>query len=136
MKNNKQKPFKLHISEDTCCVASKTSYIDEDGLDKNGIYYFGNKPKLPINWKKYKKDDNRTFKLKESENNHYFYVMAWTGDKLSSSPIRRKRFDIYDNAVEYFNDAVRTFSPDVYVEMFEYIAGKRVMIANSEDGLL
>ena len=30
--------------EDTACVASKTSYIDEDGLDKNkiGIYYFGN----------------------------------------------------------------------------------------------
>ena len=49
--------FKLKISEDTACVASKTSYIDEDGLDKNGIYYFGDKPKLPVNWKDYKKDD-------------------------------------------------------------------------------
>ena len=42
---------KLKISEDTACIASKTSYIDEDGLDKNGIYYFGDKPKLPISWR-------------------------------------------------------------------------------------
>lgn len=57
--------FKLKISEDTACVASKTSYIDEDGLDKNGIYYFGDKPKLPVNWKDYKKDDNKKYGLKE-----------------------------------------------------------------------
>lgn len=58
--------MKLTISEDTACVASKTSYI-EDGFDKNGIYYFGDKPKLPVNWKDYKKDDNKKFKLKESD---------------------------------------------------------------------
>ena len=40
--------LKLKIKEDTACIASKTSYIDEDGLDKNGIYYFGDKPKLPV----------------------------------------------------------------------------------------
>lgn len=55
----------LRIKEDTACVASKTSYIDEDGLDKNGIYYFGDKPKLPVNWKDYKKDDNKKYGLKE-----------------------------------------------------------------------
>lgn len=57
--------FKLKISEDTACIASKTSYMDEDGLDKNGIYYFGDKPKLPVNWKDYKKDDNKKYGLKE-----------------------------------------------------------------------
>ena len=30
--------------------------MNEDGLDANGIYYFGNKPKKPINWKDYKKN--------------------------------------------------------------------------------
>ena len=51
--------LKLKISEDTACVASKTSYIDEDGLDKNGIYYFGDKPNLPTNWRKvFKKSKN------------------------------------------------------------------------------
>ena len=59
------KQFKLRIAEDTACVASKTSYIDEDGLDKNGIYYFGKKPKPPVNWKDYKKDDIKNFSLKE-----------------------------------------------------------------------
>lgn len=52
--------MKLKISEDTACVASKTSYIDEDGLDKNGIYYFGKKPKLPVNWKDAFKTRNLT----------------------------------------------------------------------------
>ena len=51
---------KLRIKEDTACVASKTSYISEDGFDKNGIYYFGKKPNLPINWKEYKKKDKIT----------------------------------------------------------------------------
>ena len=60
-----RRDFKLKIKEDTACVASKTSYMDEDGLDKNGIYYFGDKPKLPVNWKDYKKDDNKKYGLKE-----------------------------------------------------------------------
>ena len=46
--------MKLTISEDTCCIPSKTSYMDEDGYDKNGIYYFGKKPDKPINWRDYK----------------------------------------------------------------------------------
>ena len=141
MKNHKQKPFKLTISEDTCCVASKTSYIDEDGLDKNGIYYFGKKPKAPVNWKDYKRNDNKRFKLKEryeedNENSHYFYVMAWKDGEFSDNPETKQRFDIYDDAVKFFNKAVRDFRPYGYAEMFEYISGKRIFIANSDDGLL
>ena len=52
-----KKIIKLTISEDTACIASKTSFI-EDGYDKNGIYYFGEKPILPMNWR-----DN--FKIKK-----------------------------------------------------------------------
>ena len=54
VKESFTKPLKLRIKEDTACIASKTSYMNEDGLDANGIYYFGNKPKKPINWKDYK----------------------------------------------------------------------------------
>lgn len=55
--------LKLKISEDTACIASKTSYMDEDGLDKNGIYYFGDKPNLPTNWKDaFKKKKNKQIK--------------------------------------------------------------------------
>lgn len=52
--------MRLRIAEDTACVASKTSYIGEDGLDANGIYYFGKKPKLPVNWKDAFKTRNLT----------------------------------------------------------------------------
>ena len=51
-----------YISEDTCSVPSKTSYV-EDGFDDNGIYYFGKKPKLPVNWKEYKRNDNKKVTL-------------------------------------------------------------------------
>ena len=39
-------------------------------------------------------------------NSHYFYVMAWRGDRMKSAPVRRKRFDMYEDAVEFFNQAV------------------------------
>ena len=50
--------MKLRIKEDTCSIPAKTSYV-EDGFDDNGIYYFGKKPKLPVNWKEYKRNDNK-----------------------------------------------------------------------------
>lgn len=53
MVNNSSRK-RLTIAEDTACVPSKTSYV-EDGMDKNGIYYFGKKPDLPKNWRDYKK---------------------------------------------------------------------------------
>jgi hypothetical protein len=57
------------FSEDTCCIPSKTSYA-EDGFDKNGIYYFGKKPKKPDNWKDFLKTKGRRkdMKVKESYN--------------------------------------------------------------------
>ena len=59
--------LRLRIKEDTCCVASKTSYIDEDGLDANGVYYFGKKPKPPISWREFqKKGVRKNMKIKES----------------------------------------------------------------------
>ena len=54
--------IKLRIKEDTACIASKTSYMNEDGLDANGIYYFGKKPQKPLNWKEYKP---KKLKIKE-----------------------------------------------------------------------
>lgn len=60
----KTESLKLKIKEDTACIASKTSYMNEDGLDANGIYYFGDKPKLPMNWKDYK---SKKLKIKEKD---------------------------------------------------------------------
>lgn len=73
---------------------------------------------------------------KEAKNSHYYYVMAWKGEKLETVPTRKKRFDIYDDAVEYFNKAVTDFKPDCFVQMFEFIGGKRKIIADSNDGLI
>lgn len=69
-----EKRTKLRIAEDTCCITSKTSYMDS-GLDDNGIYYFGKKPEKPINWKDYKQkkvkleriDSTMVKKLRESD---------------------------------------------------------------------
>lgn len=66
--------LKLRINEDTCCITSKTSYMDS-GLDDNGIYYFGKKPEKPMNWKDYKRkkvkleriDSTMVKKLRESD---------------------------------------------------------------------
>lgn len=69
-------------------------------------------------------------------NSHYFYVMAWKDEYLGSAPIRKKRFDIYDDAVDYFNRAVDDLGENAFVQMFEYSGGKRKVIADSENGLL
>lgn len=66
-----KKIIKLTISEDTACIASKTSFI-EDGYDKNGIYYFGEKPILPTNWRDNFKIKKRN-KLKESADMKLIY---------------------------------------------------------------
>lgn len=74
MKESIIKPIKLKINEDTCCITSKTSYMDS-GLDDNGIYYFGKKPEKPMNWKDYKRkkvkleriDSTMVKKLRESD---------------------------------------------------------------------
>ena len=58
--------LKLKISEDTACVPSKISYMNEDGLDDNGIYYFGKKPDKPKNWKDFIKSRSYKQYVKES----------------------------------------------------------------------
>lgn len=74
--------LKLKIKEDTCCIPSKTAYV-EDGFDDNGIYYFGNKPNPPKSWrdefnkKKQKKGaTNEMIKLRESNNMHDEYLFV------------------------------------------------------------
>lgn len=70
-------------------------------------------------------------KLKrEKENSHYFYVMGWKESNLLNAPVKKKKFDIYREAVEYFNDLENECA---FVSMFEYIGGKRKWIADSED---
>ena len=75
-------------------------------------------------------------KVENKKNSHYYYVMAWKGKKLEDVPTRKKKFDVYDDAVEYFNKSVNDFKPDCFVQMFEYIGGKRKIIADSNDGLI
>ena len=73
--------LKLSIKEDTCCITSKTSYMDS-GLDDNGIYYFGKKPEKPMNWKDYKQkkvkleriDSTMVKKLRESDEMMTIYL--------------------------------------------------------------
>lgn len=63
-------------------------------------------------------------------NNHYYYVMGWKTTYMKSAPIYKKKFDIYDDAVGYFN----TISDECgFVSMFEKIGNKRKWIADSED---
>ena len=64
--------LKLRVSEDTCCVASKTAYGDS-GLDDNGIYYFGKKPNPPKHWRDEcgVKKQNKSTKLSIKESEEY-----------------------------------------------------------------
>ena len=68
--------------------------------------------------------------FEKHENNHYFYVMGWKTADLKNAPIKRKKFDIFDDAVEYFNKIENQCG---FVSMFEKIGGKRKWIADSED---
>ena len=161
--------MKLRIAEDTACIPSKISYMDEDGLDKNGIYYFGKKPDTPKNWKDALKVRNltdeeskiyeewlhyesidtgetlegllndhkqRVLEYENDKNSHYFYVMAWEDKERMNAPVCKKKFDIYEDAVNFYNKCYQKYMPDGFVRMFEYIGGRRKMIANSEEGKL
>lgn len=68
--------------------------------------------------------------IHEKENTHYFYVMGWKSRDKKTAPIKRRKFDIYDDAVEFFNHISKVCK---YVEMFEYIGGKRKWIADTDD---
>lgn len=67
--------IRLKIREDTACVPSKTSYMNEDGF-YNGIYYFG-EPRFPKSWRdfiksKKKKVNERMSNMVLKENNDSF----------------------------------------------------------------
>lgn len=127
--------MKLTIAEDTACVASKTSYIDEDGLDKNGIYYFGKKPKSPVNWKDYKKDDIKNFNLKErsdrkmklsikesfADENGMFMQM----DDAMNGLIGNVDDDDIDEVVKYYSTVSRKLgAKDRYSEIYCYFSNE------------
>ncbi|MBO7212336.1 MAG: type II toxin-antitoxin system YafQ family toxin [Methanobrevibacter sp.] len=141
--------LKLTISEDTACIASKTSYI-EDGFDKNGIYYFGKKPNLPVNWKDYKKDDNKKFKLKESDNMKLIMEeenMVHQFFELDSKPVRDSdgfwsEYTMYMEVVCPVSDWVKFLKsdrarkgdiPDEWIDRYVFIFGDRDMY-EPEDG--
>ena len=81
--------IKLHIKEDTACVVSKTSYM-EDGLDKNGIYYFGQKPETPKSWRDIFKTRNLTDKESEIYDEWLHAESEHTGENI---------FDMIDNHI-------------------------------------
>ena len=59
--------------------------------------------------------------IRESDN-HYFYVMAWEQEDKSSSPAKKKKFDIYDDAMKLYDSLCKKYP---FVQIFEYIGGKR-----------
>jgi hypothetical protein len=69
-------------------------------------------------------------KTDKKENTHYFYVMGWRTAGLKNAPVYKKRFDIYDDAVDYFHELQDRCG---FVSLFEVIGGKRKWIADSED---
>ena len=67
---------------------------------------------------------------------HYYYVMAWIDEVYRDKPDMMQKFDIYDDAVKYFNSALRKIDFSGYVRLFEYIGGKRKLLATSEEGFI
>lgn len=66
----------------------------------------------------------------EKNDNHYYYIMGWEEDNKLNAPIYKKRFNIYDDANNYYNEILPKCN---YVEFFEYIDGKRKYIKTSDD---
>ena len=94
MVNNSSRK-RLTIAEDTACVPSKTSYA-EDGMDKNGIYYFGKKPDIPLNWKEYKKGRK---KMKNGDINRAITEAVETAEEKT---ILLDTIDVEDGTLELF----------------------------------
>ena len=69
-------------------------------------------------------------RIHEKENKHYYVVMGWLDKKKQNAPRYKKRFDIYDSAVDYFRDLLKKCK---FVQIFENIGGKRKWIADSEN---
>lgn len=67
------------------------------------------------------------------ENNHYYYVMAWRDNDFKNAPIRKKKFDIYDDALDYYEKAILDLCPECFVQLFEMIDGKRKLMKSTEE---
>ena len=125
---------KLRKSEDTTCIPSKVSYED---FDLGKVHYFGKQPEKPKSWRDVQGKKKKTKEMKEDkENTHYFYVMAWDDKEKLNAPCNKKRFDIYEDAVEYYNQCYREYMPEGFIRLFEFIGGRRKLIATSEEGKL
>lgn len=61
---------------------------------------------------------------------HYYYVMGWTADTKLNAPKYKKRFNIYDDAIDFYNEIYHDCD---LVEMFEYIDGKRKVITPEQE---
>ena len=68
--------------------------------------------------------------LHDDKNTHYFYVMAWNDEEKKNKPKAKKKFDIYDDAVEFYEKMCKKYK---LVILFEHIGGKRKAILNSMD---
>lgn len=143
-----KRQIKLKIKEDTCCIPSKTAYV-EDGFDDNGIYYFGNKPNPPKSWrdefnkKKQKKGaTNEMIKLRESNNMHdeYLFVTSkqvqdsdgfWT-DYTMYAHIQAPTdvwYDLLRNGITGVEDI-----PDEYITEYVFVFGDNDMY-DPNDGM-
>ena len=56
--------------------------------------------------------------------------MGWREKGKKTAPVKKKKFDIYDDAVDYYKELSKTCG---FVQMFEYIGGKRKWIMDTED---
>lgn len=75
--------------------------------------------------------------FENDKNSHYYYVMAWTDDTMKNGPVSKKKFDIYDDAINFYNRCIHKIGKSGYVRIFEYIGEKRKEIKNSEeDGIV
>lgn len=70
--------------------------------------------------------------IRETEDSHYFYVMAWTKAGKTNAPKEKKKFNIYADADEYYDKLSSKYG---YVEMFEYIGGKRKFLKSTDDSV-
>lgn len=68
--------------------------------------------------------------LHDDKNTHYFYVMAWDDVDKTNQPKKKKKFDIYDDAVSFYEKLCNKYA---LVILFEHIGGKRKSIMNSTD---
>ena len=70
-------------------------------------------------------------KIHEKGDSHYFIVMGWKDkEPRKNAPKYNRRFNSYEDAAEYFDRLSERCS---FVELSEYIGGKRKWIADTED---